>query len=121
MIFILKMNLMGFERRFHELEAGIRTTKQSSNKVTLCSLRLGLHIVIFSASTRELFRSKSLLFFCTMYSVRFFPHVSDDNSEDEEKPILSRSIFQINFHSSMWNMDAALSDPICSTTQHLPT
>ncbi len=45
----------------------------------------------------------------------FFPLVSADDSEEGEKLSLSKSIFWAVFRSSVWNVDAALSDSGCST------
>ncbi len=54
-------------------------------------------------------------FFCTVYTLRFFPLVSADNSE-VGKLSLSKPVFYAEFCSSVWNVDIALSDPCCSTS-----
>ncbi len=52
---------------------------------------------------------------CTVHTVQSVLLISADGSEEEERLSLSRSIFYIKFHSSVRNVDAALSDPVCST------
>ncbi len=59
------------------------------------------------------------IFFCTVYTVRFFPLILADNLEEGEKSSLSRSIFETEFHSFMWNMNTALPNPVYFYYQHL--
>ncbi len=79
-------------------------------------LRLGLHVAIFSANICDDSAANVDFFYCTACTVRFFLLIPADNLEEGEKSNSSRSIFEIEFHSSVWNVDSALPNPVCSTT-----
>ncbi len=79
------------------------------------TIRLWLHIVIFFVSICGWFHSECQRF-CLhhVHGAIFSTHLSWRFGG--EKLSLSRSIFEIKFHSSVCNVDTALPDPVYSTT-----